>query len=88
MKTFFYDRTAYSLSAEPVPSFFLKLDDVFDARFTEHGEFAVDRNVLLAESVCARMADVEMYAYLMEDVRKRTSLERKEEDRAAVRDHN
>ncbi len=84
MKTFFYDRTAYSLSAEPVPSFFLKLDDVFDAHFSEHGEFAVNRNVLLAESVCARMADVEMYAFLMEDVRKRNSLERKEEDRAAI----
>ena len=30
MKTRFYDRTAYSLSSEPVPNCFLKLDDHFD----------------------------------------------------------
>lgn len=84
MKTFFYDRTAYSLSDEPVPNCFLKLDEHFDTLFSDHREFAVNRSVLLAESVCSRMADVEMYAFLMEDVRKRKSVDRKEDDRAAI----
>jgi hypothetical protein len=84
MKTLFYDRTAYSLSSEPVPNCFVKLDDHFDTLFSDHREFAVNRNVLLAESVCSRMADVEMYAFLMEDARKRNSLDRKEDDRAAI----
>ena len=84
MKTEFYDRTAYSLSSEPVPNCFLKLDDHFDSFLSERQQFATNRYVLLAESVCGRMADVEMYAFLLEDVRKRKSLDRQEDDRAAI----
>lgn len=84
MKTHFYDRTAYSLSSEPVPNCFLKLDEHFDALFTDRRQFATNHFVLLAESVCGRMADVEMYAFLLEDVRKRDTLEREEDDRAAI----
>jgi hypothetical protein len=84
MKTLFYDRTAYSLSSEPIPACFLKLDAYFDSYFDDRTEFAVHRNVLLAESVCGRMADIEMYAFLMEDTRKRNSLDRAEDDRASI----
>ncbi len=38
MKTLFYDRTAYSLSSEPVPNCFVKLDDHFDTLFSDHQE--------------------------------------------------
>lgn len=84
MKTLFYERTAYKLSAEPVPDCFINLDTVFDARFAERSEFCTHPHVLLAESVCGRMADIEMYAFLMEDTRKRKSLERSEDERAAI----
>ncbi len=84
MKTNFYDRTAYSLSSEPVPDCFITLDDYFDTVTIEREQFITNPYVLLAESVCARMADVEMYAFLMQDVRKRETLERQEDDRAAI----
>jgi hypothetical protein len=84
MKTLFYDRTAYKLSSEPVPNFFIKLDEHFDGLFDEHQQLATNRNVLLAESVCARMADVEMYAFLIEDARKRNTIDRKEDEKAAI----
>jgi hypothetical protein len=84
MKTYFYDRTAYRLSSEPVPDCFVMLDAYFDTIFASEEEIVLHRNVLLAESLCGRMADVEMYAFLLEDVRKRKSLERKEDERAAI----
>ncbi|MEX1019004.1 MAG: hypothetical protein WDZ49_05065 [Litorilinea sp.] len=84
MKTLFYDRTAYKLSSEPVPACFLTLDDHFDARLAERGEICVHPLVLLAESVCGRMADIEMYTFLMEDTRTRKSLDRAEDERAAI----
>ena len=84
MKTHFYDRTAYILSSEPVPDCFLALDEYFDSFMIERQQFVTNPHVLLAESVCGRMADVEMYAFLLEDVRKRETLERHEDDRAAI----
>ena len=84
MKTFFYDRTAYKLSSEPVPNCFVKLDEQFEVKFAEREDIAVHRSVLLAESICSRMADVEMYAFLLEDVRKRNSLDQKEDEKAAI----
>lgn len=84
MKTLFYERTAYKLSAEPVPDCFLQLDAVFDLHIHERTEIAVHPRVLLAESVCGRMADVEMYAFLMEDARVRKSLDRGEDERTAL----
>lgn len=73
MKTLFYERTAYQLSNEPVPSCFYTLDDYFDTRFDSPQEAYTHRSVLLAESVCGRMADVEMYAFLMDDALRRFS---------------
>ncbi len=84
MKTLFYDRTAYKLSAEPVPNCFIKLDEHFDVHLAHEQNLSTHRCVLLAESVCSRMADIEMYAFLMEDVRKRNSIERKEDEKAAI----
>ena len=42
MKTYFYDRTAYRLSDQPVPSCFIRLDEVFDARFATFEEAVPD----------------------------------------------
>lgn len=84
MKTLFYERTAYKLSAEPVPDCFLHLDTVFDAHFEERAQIVTHPRVLMAESICGRMADIEMYAFLMEDTRKRKTLDRSEDERAAI----
>jgi hypothetical protein len=84
MKTYFYERTAYKLSNEPVPECFLKLDEHFDGALAYDHNLYAHRSVLLAESVCSRMADVEMYAFLLEDTRKRNSIERKEDEKAAI----
>jgi hypothetical protein len=84
MKTYFYERTAYKLSNEAVPDFFLKLDEHFDGALAYDHNLYAHSSVLLAESVCSRMADVEMYAFLLEDTRKRNSIERKEDEKAAI----
>lgn len=84
MRTYFYERTAYKLSDEPVPECFLKLDEHFDAALAYDHNLYAHRSVLLAESVCSRMADVEMYAFLLEDTRKRDSIARKEDEKAAI----
>jgi hypothetical protein len=84
MKTYFYERTAYKLSDETVPDFFLKLDEHFDTALSYDHNLYAHRSVLLAESVCSRMADVEMYAFLLEDTRKRSSIARKEDEKAAI----
>ncbi len=69
MKTYFYERTAYQLSSEPVPQCFLALDEHFARQFLTEREAFTHPNVILAESVCARMADIELYAFLLQDVR-------------------
>lgn len=84
MKTYFYERSAYKLSDEAVPECFLKLDEHFDVALAYDHNLYAHRSVLLAESVCSRMADVEMYAFLLEDTRKRNSIERKEDEKAAI----
>ena len=71
MKTFFYERTAYHLSQEPVPNCFFLLDEAFDERFTTVQEAYLNRSVMLAEIICSRMADVELYAFLINDARSR-----------------
>lgn len=83
MKTRFYERTAYRLSDEPVPNCFLKLDDHFDTLFTETGNTPMNYGMALAESVCARMADVEMYAFLIRDALKRKDLAKENVGREA-----
>jgi hypothetical protein len=84
MKTYFYERTAYKLSDEAVPEFFLKLDEHFDVALAFDHNLYAHSSVLLAESVCSRMADIEMYGFLLEDTRKRNSIERKEDEKAAI----
>ncbi len=83
MKTRFYERTAYRLSDQPVPNCFLQIDDHFDARLGDAQGVPMHFALALAETVCARMADVEMYAFLIEDAVKRHSLDKQEIDRAA-----
>lgn len=86
MPTNFYQRTAYRLSDQPVPNCFIKLDEHFDRNLavTQQRGASTHIGVLLAESVCARMADVEMFAFLIEDARKRHRLERDGEAKAAI----
>ena len=84
MKTRFYERTAYKLSEQPVPNCFIKLDDHFDYRLGVIQSSHPHPSVIIAESGCARMADVEMYAFLIEDARKRHGLEQGNDVKAAI----
>ncbi len=86
MSTNFYRRTAYRLSEQPVPNCFLKLDQHLERALAVAEPRGATTHVfiLLAESVCARMADVEMFAFLIEDARKRHRLERDGEIKAAI----
>ncbi|MCL4861365.1 MAG: hypothetical protein KJZ93_18250 [Caldilineaceae bacterium] len=83
MKTYFYERTAYKLSDEPVPNCFIKLDEHFDISPSVNNA-TIHLAVVLAESLCARMADVEMYAFLIEDARKRHGLDKGGDLKAAI----
>ena len=74
MKTRFYDRTAYRLSEQPIPACFISLDNHFDAQLPDDVDSSLHFGVVLAENICARMADIEMYAFLMDDARDRKSL--------------
>lgn len=86
MKTFFYDRTAYRFSDIPVPAFFVALDDHFAQVLTT----TMPRNAIVhpallqAESICARLADVEMYAFLIEDARKRHRMDKEGDAKASI----
>jgi hypothetical protein len=84
VKTYFYDRSAYRLSEQAVPSCFVRLDEVFDGRFATYEEAEGHRCVVMAESLCARMADVEMYAFLIEDARRRHSVDAKGDDKTSI----
>ncbi len=84
MKTYFYERTAYKLSDQPVPACFIKLDEQFDERVVIDRPGTTPVPILLAESLCSRMADVEMYAFLLEDTRKRHRLDKGGEVKVAI----
>ena len=86
MKTLFYDRTAYRLIETPVPKFFLDLDDHFDHVLIPSmpRNAVVHPALLLAESICARLADVEMFVWLMEDARKRHRMDKEGDIKAAI----
>jgi hypothetical protein len=86
MKTDFPQRTAYHLSDKPVPDCFLRLDEHFERVLPgalPRGA-ATHVAVLLAESICARMAEVELYAFLIEDARKRPRLDTEGDANAAI----
>jgi hypothetical protein len=72
MKTLFYSRTAYSLKLPniTVPQCFIELDNYFDTLFqTTSG--LTQGAVILAENLCRRLADVELFAqYISEAQRK------------------
>ncbi len=84
MRIQFYERTAYHLSDQPVPSCFVRLDELFDQHFTTFEDAYSHPCVVMAESLCGRMADVEMYAFLIEDARKRHTVDPKAEAKAAI----
>ena len=84
MKTYFYERTAYKLSDQPVPSCFVRLDEHFDRFFGTFDEAFGHRGVIMAETICARMADLEMYAFLIEDARKRHTVDPKGDEKATI----
>lgn len=84
MKTRFYERTAYQLSDQPVPGCFIWLDEQFDRHFATYEAAFSHPCAIMAESLCARMADVEMYAFLIEDARKRHTVDPKAEEKAAL----
>lgn len=71
MKTFFYNRTAYSprLLNMTVPQCFIELDNHFDALFqTTAG--STQEVVILAENLCRRLADVELFAQYISEAQK------------------
>lgn len=84
MKTYFYERTAYQLSDQPVPSCFMRLDEQFDAYFSSFDDAYRHPCVIMAESICARMADLEMYAFLIEDARKRHTVDPKGDEKTMI----
>lgn len=71
MKTFFYNRTVYSLGLPnvEVPQCFLQLDDYFDTLFTTSAGLTHE-SVRLAENLCRRIADVEFYAHVISENQK------------------
>jgi hypothetical protein len=74
MKTYFYNRTAYSLDLPTitVPKCFLKLEQYFDdLSITSPG--LTHKSVKLAENLCRRIADVELYAWYISDALKSTN---------------
>ena len=84
MKTYFYERTAYKLSDQPVPSCFVRLDAHFDKGFGVFEEAISHPCVVMAETLCARMADLEMYAFLIEDARKRHTVDNSGDEKATI----
>lgn len=70
MKTLFYKRTAYESLNRQVPKCFIELDDYFGKTFKAGSEI-FQSSTRLAENLCHRMADVELYAdYISEEVKR------------------
>lgn len=72
MKTHFYNRTAYSLNLPnmTVPQCFIELDNYFDTLFQTSAGLT-NESTVLAENLCRRMADVELFSqYVSEAQRK------------------
>lgn len=71
MKTYFYNRTAYSLNLPNMtpPQCFIELDEYFGTLFTTSAGLA-NESVRLAENLCRRIADVELYAHYISEAQK------------------
>lgn len=65
MKGFVYSNTAYRLGHFQVPECFKKLDDFLDERLYKNGKLLVGESSDLAQNLCRRMADIELYAWLI-----------------------
>ena len=59
MRTAFYEHTAYKLSDQPVPNCFLMLSEQFEEQARVDFSVSTHPYALMAESICARMADIE-----------------------------
>ena len=62
MKTYFYNRTVYRVLSQEVPHCFIALDGYFDSQFSSLEQSFSDHRVHLAENLCRRMGDIEMFA--------------------------
>lgn len=71
MKTFFYNRTVYSLKLPDmtVPQCFIELDEYFDTLFKTSAGLTHE-SVHLAENLCRRIADVQLYAHYVSEAQK------------------
>jgi hypothetical protein len=74
MKTFFYNRTAYSLKlpSMAVPQCFIELDDYFDTLFQTTFDLTQEV-VMLAENLCRRLADVELFAHYISEAQRKSN---------------
>src|SRR4030042_996176 len=70
MKTYFYNRTAYSFLGTEVPQCFEDLDTHFDTRFTNIAASVTHPSAASEENLCRRMADVELYASFISNAQK------------------
>jgi len=70
MKTLFYKRTAYESLNRQVPKCFIELDAYFGKTFKAGSEL-FQTSTRLAENLCHRMSDVELYAYYISEEMKR-----------------
>ena len=70
MKTLFYQRTAYSWLNVAVPDCFVELDEYFGKLFSpDNHSVILHKSVRLAENICHRMADIEIYVkYISEEL--------------------
>lgn len=86
MKTFFHEHTAYRIADAPLPGCFERLDEHFDVSLgvaMPRGA-ATHVAVLLAESICARMGESELYMQWIGELRKRQRLDKEGDARAAI----
>ena len=70
MRTLFYNRTPYVRLKQRVPECFIELDCYFGEIF-QSGTEILQKHTILAENICHRMADVEVYAeYISEELKR------------------
>ncbi len=67
MRTYFYNRSSYAFLEDDVPDCFKYLDEYFDSVVKSDEELLVLGNpvVQLAENLCYRMGDIDLYAFLI-----------------------
>jgi hypothetical protein len=70
MKTYFYNRSAYAIKSIPVPRCFVELEKHFDKLPNLILSGKGHESVGLAENLCRRMADIELYAWYILEAKK------------------